>query len=1268
VITSSLVATATSGVAFSYQIGATNTPTGFGANGLPAGLNLGSNGVISGTASATGTSNVNITASNAGGSGTATLVLTVLPPPPVIISSLVATATSGVAFSYQISATNTPTGFGAAGLPAGLGVNSSGLISGSTTATGTSIVTITAGNAGGANSALLALVVLPPAPVISSTLTVNAIAGAAFSYQITASNTPTSFSASGLPAGLALSSSTGLISGTVTTTGTSIISIGATNAGGSGNATLVVTFGVSETLFITYSNGDSYVEEYNSTGPTGINTDLGPLPGTTTDTSTPNGIAFDGKGNFYIANDGNGSSTNCTISEFSPSGTYIGVFATGLNQPAGMTFDAAGNLYVANGGNSTITKITPAGASSIFASTGISIPQGLAFGPNGNLYVADLGSNSIEEVTPGGQVSTFYKDGSFTILNQPEGIAFDPSGNLYVANNKLNTIEEITPAGVATVFASNGDPNNPTNPEGIYNPIGLTFDRTGDLFVGNFHHTQVPGLPYEGHGISYIDEYSLNGTLINAFTNNPSLPGEDQNLRDGNYIAIQYGTNSATIESLQVSATAALLSSGTVGGPFAGSSDTYGLANTGATSITWSASATQSWLSLSATGGTLAGGASTTLTASINANANALSSGTYMDTVTITDLGTGIPQTESVVLTVSPLPTPPSITSALAATATTGAAFSYQIAATNTPTTFGASVLPSGLMVSSSSGIISGTALATGTTTFTISAANVAGTGTAPLVLAVVAPGSSGSTAASAVFITTDGTTEGSWKGTYGTDGFNVINNTASYPSYAVVTSSGNSSYTWVSSSADPRALQEPSPSTTRIAACWYTGGSASYSIDVNLTDGNAHQLALYALDWDGLGPRNETIQIIDPSSGNVLDTETVTSFQSGKYLIWKVQGHIKVVVTNNVSGSNAVISGLFFDPAPVVSTPPPTTASAQFVTLDGTTQGNWDAAYGCDGYSVLPGTQNYPVYAAVTPILTADNTWAASTTDVRGLQLMNRLAACWYSGSGFNLDVNLTDGQSHRVAVYAVDWDSFGPRTESVQVVDATSGTVLDTESLASFQSGKYLVWDLKGHVTIKVTNTNPNSNAVISGVFFGAAEATAQTFAGTSGAKFVKLDGTTEGSWKGIYGTDGYNVIDGPASLPAYAAVTPSGNSTYAWAASTTDPRAIELSGGSSRVAGSWINSSAFTVDLNLTDGQAHKVALYALDWDGNGARSETVNVIDPSSGIVLNSQKLSSFQGGQYLVWTLQGHVRLVVTNQVSGSSAVISGLFFGSAGRN
>src|SRR5262249_33841210 len=69
---------------------------------------------------------------------------------PVVTSVLAADGTLNLPWSYQISATNKPTSYGAIGLPAGLSVGSAtGLITGTPTAAGTFPITISATNASG---------------------------------------------------------------------------------------------------------------------------------------------------------------------------------------------------------------------------------------------------------------------------------------------------------------------------------------------------------------------------------------------------------------------------------------------------------------------------------------------------------------------------------------------------------------------------------------------------------------------------------------------------------------------------------------------------------------------------------------------------------------------------------------------------------------------------------------------------------------------------------------------------------------------------------------------------------------------------------------------------------------------------------------------------------------------------------------------------------------------------------------------------------------
>jgi len=148
----------------------------------------------------------------------------------------------GSAFSYQITATNSPTSYAATGLPSGLTVSpTTGLLSGTPATAGTSTVTVSATNAGGTGSANLTLTVSSAAPAITSSTAVSGAVGSAFSYQITATNSPTGYAATGLPPGLAVNTNTGIISGTPTISGTSSITISATSAGGTGTAILTLS-------------------------------------------------------------------------------------------------------------------------------------------------------------------------------------------------------------------------------------------------------------------------------------------------------------------------------------------------------------------------------------------------------------------------------------------------------------------------------------------------------------------------------------------------------------------------------------------------------------------------------------------------------------------------------------------------------------------------------------------------------------------------------------------------------------------------------------------------------------------------------------------------------------------------------------------------------------------------------------------------------------------------------------------------------------------
>jgi len=161
----------------------------------------------------------------------------------------------------------------------------------------------------------------------------------------------------------------------------------------------------------------------------------------------------------------------------------------------------------------------------------------------------------------------------------------------------------------------------------------------------------------------------------------------------------------------------------------------------------------------------------------------------------------------------------------------------------------------------------------------------------------------------------------------------------------------------------------------------------------------------------------------------------------------------------------------------------------ATIASTDTTTRGTWQPAFGSEGYAVAADTTRFSGAASVAITGQAVYTWAASTTDIRALQRTSgtgRIASTYYSPTNFTVELNFTDGNQHQAALYFLDWEN-SHRTETVQVLDGDTGAVLDTRNLSNFATGVYLVWNLAGHVKVRVTNTNASANAVLAGIFLG-------------------------------------------------------------------------------------------------------------------------------------------------------------------------------------
>lgn len=223
-------------------------------------------------------------------------------------------------------------------------------------------------------------------------------------------------------------------------------------------------------------------------------------------------------------------------------------------------------------------------------------------------------------------------------------------------------------------------------------------------------------------------------------------------------------------------------------------------------------------------------------------------------------------------------------------------------------------------------------------------------------------------------------------------------------------------------------------------------------------------------------GSTNTTVTwSLSPSSGSISSTGLYTA-PTGISTMQTVN----VIATSQADATKS---------ASVVVTlvPPSASASAIFMNTDATTQGAWTGIYGIDGFQIANDATNLPSYASVMISNQSNYTWAFPTSDLRALQqgaASGRVASTWYSATNFSLDINLTDGRSHLAALYMVDWENAG-RVQRIDILDAGSGLVLDSRTASAFSGGQYLVWQLSGHLTVRVTRTGGN-NGVTSGIFF--------------------------------------------------------------------------------------------------------------------------------------------------------------------------------------
>lgn len=158
-------------------------------------------------------------------------------------------------------------------------------------------------------------------------------------------------------------------------------------------------------------------------------------PAANSDLNHPTGLAVDGNGNLYIADTGNDEiekvTEGGTLSVFAGTGTANfptpgPATASDLDLPTGVATDGAGNVYIADNSDGDTEEVTPGDTLSIYTDTPAIDPFGIAATAGGTLFIGNTNHNVVDRVdaAPGAPTGLGFTPGQGSAV-----LTFTPPAN-----------------------------------------------------------------------------------------------------------------------------------------------------------------------------------------------------------------------------------------------------------------------------------------------------------------------------------------------------------------------------------------------------------------------------------------------------------------------------------------------------------------------------------------------------------------------------------------------------------------------------------------------------------------------------------------------------------------------------------------------------------------------------------------------------------------------------------------------------------------------